>query len=87
LLILLFTLANGLLIAGIAAVFAMAIGVGLTVALIALAAVGVRNVSLAAASGRGTMYVFVQRGLAITGSAAILVFGSLFFLSAASRLF
>jgi len=87
LLILLFTLANGFLLAGIAAVFAMAIGVGLTVALIALAAVGVRSVSLAAAGGNGGMYVFVQRGLAIAGSAAILAFGGLFFMAAASRLF
>lgn len=87
LLILLFTLANGFLFAGIAAVFAMAIGVGLTVALIALAAVGVRSVSLAAAGDHGGRYVFVQRGLAIAGSAAVLAFGGLFFMAAASRLF
>lgn len=89
LLILLFTLANGLLIAGIAAVFAMAIGVGLTVAIIALATIGVRGAALAVAGGHGhgRGFVVAQRGLAIAGSAAVLTFGCLFFLAAAGRLF
>ena len=93
LLILLFTLANGLLIAGIAAVFAMAIGVGLTVAVIALASIGVRGAALAVAGGHGHGHghgrglAFAQRGLAIAGSAAVLTFGCPFFLAAAGRLF
>ncbi|MEM8589497.1 MAG: hypothetical protein AAGG65_15670 [Pseudomonadota bacterium] len=89
LLILLFTLANGLLLAGIAAVLAMAIGVGLTVAIIALATIGVRGAALAVAGGHGhgRGFVFAQRGLAIVGSTAVLAFGCLFFLAAAGRLF
>lgn len=89
LLILLFTLANGLFLAGIAAVLALAIGVGLTVAIIALASIGVRGAALAVAGGHGhgRGFVFAQRGLAIVGSAAVLTFGCLFFLAAAGRLF
>lgn len=87
LLILLFTLANGLFLAGMAAVFAMAVGVGLTVAIIALASIGVRGAALAAFGGHGRGVIVAQRGLAIVGSAAVLAFGSLFFLAAAGRLF
>ncbi|MEM7442701.1 MAG: hypothetical protein AAF414_05145 [Pseudomonadota bacterium] len=86
LLILLFTLANGLFLAGIAAVAAMAVGVGLTVALIALATIGVRHMSLVAARGHDGAFVFAQRGFAIFGSAAVLAFGVLFLLAALSRL-
>ncbi len=42
-LVLLFTLANGLFLIGVASAFAMALGVALTISLIGLAAIGIRT--------------------------------------------
>jgi len=85
-LVLLFTLANGLFLIGIASAFAMAAGVALTISLIGLAAIGIRT---------GTQHLFsvsestsglLRRGVALAGAALITLFGLLLLLSAARQL-
>ncbi|KZB62401.1 high frequency lysogenization protein HflD [Thalassospira lucentensis] len=85
-LVLLFTLANGLFLIGIASAFAMAAGVALTISLIGLAAIGIRT---------GTQHLFsvsestsglLRRGVGLAGAALITLFGLLLLLSAARQL-
>ncbi|AJD51279.1 nickel/cobalt exporter [Thalassospira sp. MBR-102] len=85
-LVLLFTLANGLFLIGVASAFAMALGVALTISLIGLAAIGIRT---------GTQHLFtvsestsgwLRRGVGLTGAALITLFGLLLLLSAARQL-
>ncbi|MGE5515899.1 MAG: nickel/cobalt transporter [Bacteroidota bacterium] len=73
-LVLLFTLANGLLWAGIAATFAMAAGVGLTVSGIGLSALGLNRLldRGAAASRHGET---LRKALSLAGAAAIILLG------------
>ncbi|MCM5556753.1 nickel/cobalt transporter [Pleomorphomonas sp. JP5] len=80
LIVLVFALSQGLLIAGIASAFTMALGTGLTVALLTLAAVTTRGlaVRIAAAGGGETarhLHTLVEAGAAI----AVLMFGLLMF--------
>lgn len=85
-LVLLFTLANGLFLIGVASAFAMALGVALTISLIGLAAIGIRT---------GTQHLFtvsestsgwLRRGVGLAGAALITLFGLLLLLSAARQL-
>lgn len=75
--VLVFALAQGLFAAGVAATFAMAVGTGLTVAMLAALAVSARGLAqrmVAGGSGGGAMIV---RGLEIAAAAVVLLFGLL----------
>ncbi|WP_417826983.1 nickel/cobalt transporter [Thalassospira povalilytica] len=85
-LVLLFTLANGMFLIGIGAAFAMAAGVALTISLIGLAAIGIRT---------GTRHLFdlsdstsgiVRRGVGFAGAATITLFGVMLLLASARQM-
>lgn len=85
-LVLLFTLANGMFLIGIGAAFAMALGVAITVSLIGLAAIGIRT---------GTQHLFnlsetssgiIRRTVGFTGAAIITLFGVMLLLASARQL-
>ncbi len=74
--LLVFALAQGLFLAGIAATFVMALGTGITVAVLATLAVGARSLAarLGDIGGRGAL---VARGIEVLAALGILVFGLL----------
>jgi nickel/cobalt transporter (NicO) family protein len=74
LIVLVFSLSQGLLVAGIAATVAMALGTGLTVAALTLAAVSARGVATRL-SGGGRMGSTVHLVIEAGGAVAILAFG------------
>jgi ABC-type nickel/cobalt efflux system permease component RcnA len=76
--VLLFTFGQGLLGAGIAATFAMAVGTAVTVGLLALVALGSRRLALGMASGRGRLAAILARSFAVLGALAVVVLGALF---------
>jgi ABC-type nickel/cobalt efflux system permease component RcnA len=85
-LVLLFTMANGMFLIGIGAAFAMALGVALTISLIGLAAIGIRT---------GTQQLFhlseaksgiVRRSVGFAGAAVITLFGAMLLLASARQL-
>ncbi|MCC9625950.1 high frequency lysogenization protein HflD [Thalassospira sp. MA62] len=85
-LVLLFTLANGLFLIGVASAFAMAAGVALTISLIGLAAIGVRT---------GTQHLFtlsestssiLRRAVGLTGAGIITLFGLMLLMASARQL-
>ncbi len=85
-LVLLFTLANGMFLIGIAAAFAMALGVALTISLIGLAAIGIRT---------GTQHLFsfsdstsgaIRRLIGFAGAGTITLFGVMLLLASARQL-
>ncbi|BBE73878.1 nickel/cobalt transporter [Oharaeibacter diazotrophicus] len=77
LIVLVFALAQGLYPAGIAATFAMAVGTGLTVAALTLAAVGARGAALRLAGGDGVLARRVHAAAEAVGAVVVLAFGSL----------
>jgi ABC-type nickel/cobalt efflux system permease component RcnA len=83
---LLFTLANGLFLIGIAAAFAMAFGVALTVSAIGLAAIGIRFGSQKLFSMPPAVSQWVRRIVGFGGAALITLFGVVLFLSASHQL-
>ncbi|WP_404426031.1 nickel/cobalt transporter [Thalassospira australica] len=85
-LVLLFTLANGLFLIGVASAFAMAVGVALTISLIGLAAIGIRTGTQHLFSVSETTSGWLRRGVGLTGAALITLFGLLLLLSAARQL-
>ena len=80
-LMLLFTLANGLFLVGIAAAFAMAFGVALTVSAIGLAAIGIRFSSQKLFSLPPKWSDWIRRIVGFGGAALITLFGVILFLS------
>ncbi|MDM7946272.1 MAG: nickel/cobalt transporter [Oceanibaculum nanhaiense] len=85
-LVLLFTLANGLFMLGIAATFAMALGTAMTVAALATASVYGRKAALAFGGGAESVWRDrLHRGLGVAGSLAISGFGLLFLLATLQR--
>ncbi|MBI1218880.1 MAG: ABC transporter [Rhodobacteraceae bacterium] len=72
-LVLLFTLANGIFVVGIAATLAMGVGVALTVAAVSVGAVGLNRA--VAATGRGRSR-WVGRAAAFSGAMVIAAFGA-----------
>ncbi|NIY76180.1 high frequency lysogenization protein HflD [Thalassospira sp. HF15] len=85
-LVLLFTLANGMFLIGIGAAFAMALGVAITVSLIGLAAIGIRT---------GTQHLFnlseassgiIRRTVGFTGATIITLFGVMLLMASARQL-
>ncbi|HBS21281.1 MAG TPA: high frequency lysogenization protein HflD [Thalassospira sp.] len=85
-LVLLFTLANGLFLIGIASAFAMAAGVALTISLIGLAAIGIRTGTQHLFSVSESTSGWLRRGVGLAGAALITLFGLLLLLSAARQL-
>lgn len=85
-LVLLFTLANGLFLIGVASAFAMAAGVALTISLIGLAAIGIRTGTRHLFSVSENTSGWLRRGVGLTGAALITLFGLLLLLSAARQL-
>ena len=75
--VLVFALAQGLFLAGVAATFIMAVGTGLTVAVLASLAVGARDIAVRVGNFGGGRGAFMARGIEILAAAAILLFGLL----------
>lgn len=85
-LVLLFTLANGLFLIGVAAAFAMAIGVALTISLIGLAAIGIRTGTQHLFSVSETTSGILRRTIGLTGAGLITLFGAMLLLASARQL-
>lgn len=79
-LILVFALSQGLLMAGVFATFAMAFGTALTVSVLAAMAVGSRELAKRMAGGEGRLANAVASGIGIGGAALVLVLGVSFFI-------
>jgi nickel/cobalt exporter len=75
--LLVFALAQGLFLAGIAATFVMALGTGITVAALASVAVGARDVAARIGDMGGSRGALVGRGIEVLGALAVLLFGLL----------
>jgi nickel/cobalt transporter (NicO) family protein len=78
-LVLVFALTQGLFWAGVAATFAMALGTGITVAVLATLALGSRELALKLGGGNSTWASMVWTTCAIGGATVILLFGLLLF--------
>lgn len=74
--VLVFSLSQGLLAAGIAATFAMALGTALTTGAIATAAVFLKGLALRLAGGRGAAGALAAAGLELAAAAFVLVLGA-----------
>lgn len=81
-LVLLFALSQGLLLAGVFATFAMALGTAITVSVLAALAVGSRDLATRlAGGGDGRWAKAIASGAGILGSGAVMVMGGAFFLA------
>jgi nickel/cobalt transporter (NicO) family protein len=80
--ILLFALGQGLYLVGVAASLVMAVGMGLTVSMVGLAAVAVRRGTLRAAAPTSATAYWAKTLLGVAGAAAIAGLGLVLFLSA-----
>lgn len=78
-LILVFALSQGLLMAGVFATFAMALGTALTVSALAALAVGSRELATRMAGGEGKLANAVASGIGIGGAVLVLALGASFF--------
>lgn len=85
-LVLLFTLANGMFLIGIGAAFAMALGVAITISLIGLAAIGIRTGTQHLFSVSETSSGIIRRTVGFTGAAIITLFGVMLLLASARQL-
>ncbi|MBC07350.1 MAG: high frequency lysogenization protein HflD [Thalassospira sp.] len=85
-LVLLFTLANGMFLIGIGAAFAMALGVAITISLIGLAAIGIRTGTQHLFSLSETSSGIIRRTVGFTGAAIITLFGVMLLLASARQL-
>lgn len=83
--VLLFTLAQGIFLAGVGATFAMALGTAMTVAALGILAVTSRNLAVRLAGKDSAWQDRVGRGLAVLGSLAICAFGAFFLFLAFNR--
>jgi nickel/cobalt exporter len=75
--VLVFSLAQGLFWAGIVATFIMGLGTGITVAAIASIAIGAKTWARRFAQTRSGYGTLVMRGIEVTAAAAIIAFGAL----------
>ncbi|HEX9789044.1 MAG TPA: high frequency lysogenization protein HflD, partial [Kiloniellales bacterium] len=83
--ILLFTLAQGVFLAGIGATFAMALGTATTVAALAIFTVVARRMALRLVQSNGIWENHMSRGLSLLGASAVLVFGILLLFASIGR--
>ncbi len=74
--VLVFAASQGMVWAGVAATFAMAMGTALTTGALALLAVGMKNVALTLAGGRGERAAIAVRGLECLAAAFVAVLGA-----------
>ena len=81
LLVLIFALTNGLLWAGIAATFAMALGTAITVSVLAAAAVGSRGLATRLAGGDSPWGWRIERTAGLVGSFLVFALGASFFVA------
>lgn len=79
--ILAFSIGQNVLWAGIAAIVAMAVGMGLTTTLFAWAAVALRSATLRLSTANRTVFNWVYAILSVCGAAAIALFGAALFMS------
>ncbi len=79
--VLLFTLAQGLLLAGIAATFVMALGTAITVATLAVLSVTSRRVALRVAGKESPWQRRVQIGMSVLGSLMVIATGAILLLA------
>jgi len=76
-LVLVFALAQGLFWAGVVATFVMGLGTAITVAAIAILAVGAKSLAARFASGRSGYGSLALRGIEVAAAALVLAFGTL----------
>jgi ABC-type nickel/cobalt efflux system permease component RcnA len=88
-LVLVFALSQGIFLTGIVATLAMAVGTAMTVAAIAVMAVGAREVAGWLASGQGGFGTVAFRSLELAGAILVIAVGALLFtgLMASERMF
>jgi ABC-type nickel/cobalt efflux system permease component RcnA len=77
--VLVFALANGLFLAGVAATFAMALGTAITVSALAAMAVGSKQLALRFAGDRGNWSVWIANAAGLGGSLLVLLLGATLF--------
>jgi len=80
-LVLIFSLSQGLLIAGIFATFAMALGTAITVSALAALAVGSRELAVRMAGGESRLAGAVATGAGLFGSTLVFLMGAAFFIA------
>lgn len=80
-LVLIFALSQGLLIAGVFATFAMALGTAITVSALASLAVGSRELAKRLAGGESRLAGMVATGAGLLGSGLVLLMGVTFFVA------
>lgn len=80
-LVLIFALSQGLFWAGVFATFAMALGTAITVSVLAVLAVGSRELATRIAGGEGRWAMHVGTAASLLGSTLVLVLGTAFFLA------
>ncbi|MBC8050039.1 MAG: DUF1007 family protein, partial [Chitinophagales bacterium] len=80
-LVLVFALSQGLLWAGVASTFAMAVGTAITVSTLAVLAVGSRDLAVRLTGGGGVTARRIEAGAAIGGSLFLLLMGVAFFIA------
>jgi nickel/cobalt exporter len=80
-LVLIFALSQGLLIAGVFATFAMALGTAITVSALASLAVGSRELAKRMAGGESRLAGAVATGAGLLGSTLVLLMGATFFVA------
>jgi ABC-type nickel/cobalt efflux system permease component RcnA len=83
-LVLVFALAQGLFAAGIAATFAMALGVAVTTGVLAWMAVFAKSVAMRLAAGEDSRLALVARGFEFAAALAVLAFGVALMIAARS---
>lgn len=84
-LVLLFTLANGVFLVGVASAFVMAIGVALTISLLGLGVIVIRRGVAAAAKPNEAAANFAHRMAGIVGGLFVIAVGALLFLGTLER--
>jgi nickel/cobalt exporter len=80
-LVLIFAMSQGILIAGIFATFAMAFGTAITVSVLASLAVGSRELATRMAGGESRLAGAVATGMGIVGSMLVFLMGAAFFVA------
>lgn len=83
--LLLFTMANGLYAVGILGALAMAFGVAITVSVVGLLAIGARRTIIHATDSHGTAQPLILRSVGMLGAMFVVTIGALLFLAALER--
>lgn len=83
--LLLFTMANGLYAVGILGSLAMALGVAITVSVVGLLAIGARRTLIHATDEHGAAQPLILRGVGMLGALFVVTIGALLFLAALER--